>query len=379
MRSSDALLVGVGVVGAIASGCFSPLDHTGRQCPCATGFTCETASNTCVADGADTGLTDIDGGDRDAAIDAMVMDAPMIEIDAAMVDAPGLDAGPIDAASPDAWAPDAWTGDARAFDAWTVDAWAGDAWAGDAWANDAWAADAWANDARLVDAFVPSTPDAGFDPCPTGTWLCDDFESAVTTRVPPWGYSDGAPSRTTVLPFRGSASGRFEGLSEDDTQSVGKTLPMVAPAEIWMRAWVLVRPRASSGDQRDGAMLHVGDDAPPNYDNVSVVLSDETPTSRITVGTYNSSTGTFNAGSTIPDDTWTCVAVHVLQGDPGLIELYVGPSRVIMSSDRVMFAGGGFRVIDAGLTYFDSTSDRMTIYLDDVAIGITGTPLRCGS
>lgn len=361
MRSSDAILASLGFVTTIASGCFSPLDHTGRRCPCASGYVCDTSTDTCVADGADA-----------ASIDAS-------RIDAGPSDAGPSDVGPSDAFSLDtdeptldvARADDAFAMDAPGVDAPAIDAWSAtiDAWAADARATDAWAPDAFAVDARALDAFV--SPDAGPDPCPTGAWLCDDFESMVSSRVPPWGYSDGAAARTTERAYRGSASGRFEFATVGATQSVGRTL--MPPADLWMRGWVYVRARMGGG-RRDAAFFHMGDDTAPGYDNVSVVLGDDPM--GLFVGTYNTSSGMYHQGTRISDDTWTCVAVHVRTGAMGYVELHVGSALAVSSAESVSFAGGGIRVVDVGITYSGDATAGVTLYLDDVAVS-TSTPLGC--
>jgi hypothetical protein len=60
----------------------------------------------------------------------------------------------------------------------------------------------------------------------------------------------------------------------------------------------------------------------------------------------------------------------------GLVEVYVGPTRVVAADESVSFAGGDIRVVDVGITYSGETANATTLYLDDVAVSTT-TPLAC--
>jgi hypothetical protein len=229
MPSSEKLRAALGLGSLLTASCFSPIDHTGRQCPCVSGYRCDTTTSTCVPDeldahpGSDGGT--VDGGSRDAALDGA---------GATLLDVPALDDV---GREPDAFV-----------------------------RTDAFAPP----DAFSLDAF--SLPDAGFEPCPTGIFLCDDFESAVASRVPPWGYSVGMPARSIDRAYRGSASGRFAIVSAGETQSVGRTVPM--PGEMWVRTRLFERPRMGMA-QRSVAFLHFGDDTAPIYHNVSLLIVDE--------------------------------------------------------------------------------------------------------
>lgn len=374
MRSSDLApcLLGLGLLGLALPGCFEPIEHEGRRCPCAAGYVCDMAADRCVREGTDAsaGIDAAgpvsDTGPRDApALDALVTgeDAHVVVLDAPSADP---DAATIDAAVPGT---DAWVASA---DAWAADARAMDAWAPDARMLDAWAADAWAADARTVDARTDAwAPDApGFSYCPPGTRLCDDFESLEDNRVPPWSYSDGEDCRSTERASRGVASGRFSGMPPSGEQSIGLDVSS-SPSEVWGRFWLLVRPRTGTADVRDVAIFHLGDDTAPRFDNISVTLNDTG------LGTYNTAAGMYRAGPAIADDTWTCVALHVVVGDPGTVELYVGSTLAFSGSERTTFAGGAIRVVDAGLTYLDPASNRVTLHLDDIAVGLGPSPLRC--
>jgi len=365
MRSSDTLLACV-ATSLLASGCFEPIDHTGRECPCANGYRCDPVTELCVDDDLDTGLAADGGGDggRDAsAVDASAVDAFAFDAFDPSIDAPSLDA-------PDASIDhDAFAIDARVpgLDAFAVD----DAFSRDAFVvPDAFSRDAFLTpDAFARDAFV--VPDAGFVPCPVGIFLCDDFESAVSTRVPPWGYSDGLAARSTERAYRGSASGRFAIAAPGETQSLGRSV--ATPSEVWIRGRLLVRPRTMMA-WRNVAFFHMGDDTAPGFDNVSFVVGDDS--AGLVLGTYNTSAGVYHPGATIPDDTWTCIAAHVRTGMMGLVELYVGTTRAVSFTEPVVFAGGGIRVVDVGITYSGDTTGAVTLNLDDVAVSTT-TPLLC--
>ncbi|MBN8612065.1 MAG: hypothetical protein J0L92_15835 [Deltaproteobacteria bacterium] len=356
MRSSDALLACL-TTSLLAAGCFEPIDHTGRECPCASGYQCDPVTERCVADGLDTGTAD-DGGARDGGRDASALDAFAFDAFDPSIDAPTFDSPTPDAALDD---------DAFAFDAHVPGA---DAFAVDAFGVDAFSRDAFVvPDAFARDAFV--VPDAGFVPCPAGILLCDDFESAVSTRVPPWGYYDGLAARSTERAYRGSASGRFAIAEAGETQSLGKSV--ATPAEVWIRGRLLVRPRMSMA-RRDVAFFHVGDDTAPGYDNVSFVVGDDS--AGLLLGTYNTSSGVYHPGITIPDDTWICIAAHVRTGAMGLVELYAGTTRAVSFAESVVFAGGGIRVVDVGITYSGDSTSAVTLHLDDVAVSTT-IPLLC--
>jgi len=90
-------VVAASIAIAMAACTVADVDLTGKQCPCAAGWTCETASNTCVRDpspidASDTAIADAIDGPIDApAIDAPDGAPPPID---AMIDAPTIDAPP---------------------------------------------------------------------------------------------------------------------------------------------------------------------------------------------------------------------------------------------------------------------------------------------
>jgi hypothetical protein len=294
-----------------SGGCFSPLDLSERSCPCDQGFVCDELRDRCVdLEGVDAGRLDAgrDGGGLDAATDTGGLDGALP--DAPSTDAPSTDTPPGDAGT-----------------------------------------------------------DAGFAPCPTGAHLCDDFESASPTRVPPWEWNNEAPSRTTARALRGAASGRFaipgDGIILEN--SVGIDLPRTVD-EIYLRFWTYV---PSTSNPQNVAIVVLGDGTPPAYFNHSVVLN------AFGWGVYNSVSGLYSDGAVVPDDTWTCVVFHAALGTTGRLELLVdGEAPVVGAADTDFPAGPA--ILGMGITYVapDQTMP-FDIFYDDVAITIDGTPLAC--
>lgn len=310
MRSSDVLALAA----VLASGCFSPIDLSGRRCPCDEGWVCDEARDRCVE------------GERDAGTDANASDAG--QGDAGQGDAGQGDAGE-DAG-----------GDAGAFDAGSVDA----------------------RDAGT---------DAGssFSPCPVGARLCDDFESDVANRIPPWEWSNEAPSRTTTRAFRGGASGHFRipGGPAIIENNVGIDMPRTT-REVYLRFWTYV---PSTANPQNLAVVVLGDGTAPDFFNHSVVVNSGS------WGMYNSVSGLYVEGANVPDDTWTCVVFHAVLGTTGRLELLIDGEAPIVSDGDTFFPAGPV-LLGMGITYADASQTLpFDLFYDDVAITLDGTALTC--
>ena len=321
IRDARAWRIAAVSFAAIAlAGCFPPIDLTGRACPCDLGWTCD-ARNLCVRDeGIDLGRPDVGRADTGA------VDAGPIDGGDAALDAPQIDAARLDASAPDAG----------------------------------------------IDA---ARPDAGTDAgsssllCPPGATLCDDFESTVDSRIPPWATSTGLPPRTTTRAHDGVASGLFScvaptGSAREHTVDVPGD---AAPRDLWLRLWAYVP--ADAGPVDVGIAAFIG--GPPTYPNISLLMNDSG------WAFYSTIAGMYRGGSAIVRDRWTCVVFHVAVASAGRVEMLVqGAPPVSLTGDSVF--PGGFQGLRAGLTFVPDTQiTAFRVHLDDVTFTQDGTALAC--
>lgn len=208
--SSRALVLSLAATLSLP-GCFVSLDLSYCSCSCTDGWTCDLVMQMCIQ-GAIDAVTSFDTSARDVGSnDAVMMDAVMIDatmIDVARVDDTGVDDTGVDAA--------------RAQDA-GIDV----------------GIDASYDVATNVDAATVCT-----------ARVCDDFESALTNRIPFWQWTIGVVSRSTTLAYGGVASGHFSAPAigpGDRQQVVGVNLSNTI-IEVWLRFWAYVSSTSLSNN-----------------------------------------------------------------------------------------------------------------------------------
>lgn len=215
-----------------------------------------------------------------------------------------------------------------------------------------------------VDAPIDAPP--AFDPCPGEATLCDDFESDVANRVPPWSWAT-ADARSTTRASTGDASGWFHiADASDGDHQLGLTIDE-DPDDVYMRFWAYV---PAAAQPQNVALAVLNDGTAPTFYNHSLVVNDGG------WAIYDSLAGLYFGTEPFPTDAWTCVVFHVAMGTPGLLELTFDDARVSGAADTRFPAG--LAAIGVGITYAsDEQTSPYEIYMDDVAITLDGTPLVC--
>jgi hypothetical protein len=232
-------------------------------------------------------------------------------------------------------------------------------------------------DAPSLDAPLDAGTDAGSDAptdapppvelCPAEAALCDDFESDVADRVPPWSWaSDDA--RSTVRFASGTASGLFAVPGGDtDLQDVLGFNVAADVTDVYMRFWAYV-PSTATGQNLAIANVSSGT---PRYENHSLIVNDAG------WAIYDTVAAAYFGTEPFPEDVWTCVVYHVEMGSPGLLELSFDDARVSGMAETTF--ADGVSSVGLGITYLDpmDQTSPYEISIDDVAITVDGTPLVC--
>lgn len=281
-----------------------PIDYSGRECPCITGWVCDEATRRCVPADASTTGTDaaappMDGGpQRDA--DELV-DAGEVATDAGPPDSGPPDAGPTDAGPPSS---------------------------------------------RCDTVFA-------------GRLFCDGFESGDTSR---WDAEDtgGAGSITVVSDtvYMGERALRVQG--DPGSGYAGAWKSVFSPSgetDQWLRAyWYL--PAA------DGFGAEVSSMAASGFTYDIVVAANSTGSNFHTHGWPVNSR--VDITRVVPADTWTCIELHVhFDSTAGTIALYFDDELVAEATGRDTTVPSALPVITAGFGWKSTTATNV-VYVDEI-------------
>lgn len=197
--------------------------------------------------------------------------------------------------------------------------------------------------------------------------LCDDFESDVPSRVPPWTYVAGAPPRSTVRASGGAASGAFTtpGGVDPPYHFLGLDVDP-STTEVWVRLWAYF---PSDPAFTDGAIVVLGG---AMGGNVSLIAGGNE------YGIYSTVAGRFVGSRPHGVDVWQCVTYHVEIGTTGTVEARIEGGTPISDTAIDTALPGGLGLVGVGLTYVGpGQATTGEVDLDDVTITLDGTPLAC--
>lgn len=310
----------------VTTGCsVKEVDYDGLECPCISGWVCDTATNTCVRPGT------ADGGGLDA---GMREDATMpIDSGEPPVDSgePPIDSGePMDASMPE--------------------------------------------DAGDTDAGMPPV-DAGpgatrCDDIHAGRLFCEDFEGSLATR---WsdqrltaGSSAAISGETTYL---GSGALRVStAMGVQEAFARATVLPAMTTGDLYVRSYYYF-PSSFAMDAIEFAGIAEASRAYHLISTTYVSSSD--------VHTHNFPADMRQSGMmAIPRDRWVCVEQHVrFDATMGAIELSYDGAMVarlrMMDTDDMR----GLRTIEAGIIWQSEAQVPAVAFVDEIVADTS--PIGC--
>lgn len=334
MRALFAMIL----LGLLAAGCVPPaLDLGNRRCPCATGWSCDVATDRCVPGALADAAAGLDAG-RDTGL-------PPTDAD---VDAftPPIDTG-IDALTPPV---------DTGIDAFTPPVDAGH------------------------DAFTPPVDtgaDAGHDagmPGDTGcgaelaaALVCDGFES----EPGPWtarSERSGTVVSDSLQALRGTRAmhPRTTAGGGEASRRVDALGPFTS-GELWVRISTFL-PAGAAED--NFTWFSIGETSPP-YAGLSLGMGASV------IGSYSTISGDWvsNDTLTVPYDTWTCLELHVAISDTaGSIEVYENGTLGASTTGIDTLPATGFTSFSIGIDYTDAAQPPLELWLDEVALSRTRLP-----